>query len=477
MSHICATRANEWLTAVVICAAGCPCALAAEPSDPFSTRAEIQRDLPGMTDPTGYSCAIPGEALTIARAVDLALCRNPSTRAAWAAAHEQAAALGQTESAWLPQLGITGSGSHVFGNHLDTAGGLTSSAQNEGDAALSLSWTLYDFGARTGRISNARHLLDAAAYTINSVSQQTVLNAVQSYYGVVAADAAQEAAKVTESVTAHSLEVAQALRNGGAGTLADVLQAETAHDQAMLTRVQADAAAATARGTLANSLGLLADQRFSLAAEPIPEQVPALTSRVSDLMAEAAHQRPDLAAAQAQREAAEANISVARAAGLPLITMSAGHDLVATTGVQSQNYSLVGLNVTIPIFTGYSVTYGVRQAQAAAEASEINVEQVRLGVSLGVWNAYYALDSANQQLTATAALNKTAEDNEQVALGRYQAGVGTIVDVLTAQAAAATARQVRIQAEFGWRVARAQLVLAIGRLTGAEPLGVGVLPP
>ena len=58
----------------------------------------------------------------------------------------------------------------------------------------------------------------------------------------------------------------------------------------------------------------------------------------------------------------------------------------------------------------------------------------------------------------------------QVALGRYQAGVATIIDVLTAQSAAAPARQTRISAEVGWQMARAQLALVIGRLTGAEPL-------
>jgi outer membrane protein TolC len=198
---------------------------------------------------------------------------------------------------------------------------------------------------------------------------------------------------------------------------------------------------------------------------------------MADLMAEAMQQRPDLAAARAQRDSAEANITVARAAGRPSIAISAGHDLVVTTGTPQQNYSLIGVNVTVPIFTGFNVGYGVRQAQGALEASEANVEQVRLGVTQGVWNAYYALQSANQQLTVTTGLTQVAEENQQVALGRYQAGVGSIVDVLTAQTAASLARVTRINAELGWQVARAQLALALGRLTGAEPLStVGTLP-
>jgi outer membrane protein TolC len=95
---------------------------------------------------------------------------------------------------------------------------------------------------------------------------------------------------------------------------------------------------------------------------------------------------------------------------------------------------------------------------------------VRLNVSQDVWNSYYSLDSANEQLVVTASLTRAAEDNLQVAFGRYQSGVGTILDVLTAQSGAASARQLRINAELSWQVSRAQLALALGRLSGTEPL-------
>jgi outer membrane protein TolC len=118
----------------------------------------------------------------------------------------------------------------------------------------------------------------------------------------------------------------------------------------------------------------------------------------------------------------------------------------------------------------------VRQAEAALHVSEASLEQVELNVSLDVWNGYYNLNSANDQLAASAALLKTAEDNERVSIGRYEAGVGSMVDVLTAQTALATARQVRITAELAWYVARAQLVYALGRLTSAVPLLDGTKP-
>ena len=438
--------------------------------DIFGTGAALQKRTPGLTDPTGRTCGLSAEALTLSAAIDLALCRNPATRSAWAAAHLQAAALGSAESAWLPDISATGGATRTFGTHQDDSGSVVAADQTTKDAAVNLSWTLYDFGGREGRIRNARYLLDAAAATADSISQQTILTVVQDYYGVVAADASLVAAQTTETTAARSLEIARALRDGGVATLADVLQAETAYDEAMLTRIQAAQSVKASRGSLAVVIGSTAEQPLKLAAEPIPARVPELTARMEDLMAEAVRQRPDLAAARAERDAAAAEVTVARAAGRPAISIAAGRTRINQTGIPTQNYGQVGINVTVPIFMGFSVGYGVRQAQASLESQEANAEQIRLNVSLDVWNAYYALDSANQQLATTGTLIATATNNEDVAVGRYQSGVGTILDLLTAQNAASSARQLRISAELNWKVARAQLALALGRLSGAQPM-------
>jgi hypothetical protein len=69
-----------------------------------------------------------------------------------------------------------------------------------------------------------------------------------------------------------------------------------------------------------------------------------------------------------------------------------------------------------------------------------------------------------EQLKATAALRESAAENERVALGRLRAGVGTVIDALTAQSAAAIARQQRIEAELAWQVGRARLAAATGHL-------------
>ena len=424
----------------------------------------------GLTDPLGHDCALPGGGLSFAAAANLALCRNPQTRSAWATAHQQAAALGSAESAWLPTVTGTGAESRYYGSHADVNGNIVSNTQDSTDAAVNLTWLLYDFGGRTSRIDNARSLLDASAYTAGFSVQQLMLQVVQNYYGAVAADALLASAKTTEDVTKRTLDIARALASGGLASLGDVLQAQTAYEQAVLASVQADQAAKTARGTLAVTLGVTAEQPFKLEGEPVPNEVPALSARINNLMAEAARQRPDLKAAQAQRDAAQASVTMAQAEGRPSISFGAIHSYTDTQGVQNQNYSQIGVTITVPLFTGFKVHYDVRQARSALQAQDNSLDQVGLQVTLDVWTSYHALDSAIQQLSVTADLLKTSNSNLDVALGRYQAGLASILDVLTAQVAAATARQLRIEAELGWRVARAQMARSVGRLTSAEPL-------
>ncbi len=429
------------------------------------------------TDPIGRNCTLPPGPLGFPTAVDYALCRNPTTRAAWAAAREQAAVVGVEKSALYPSLSATGSGSRSTGQQFDVTGNPIDGWQNTADATISLNWMLYDFGGRSGRIASARSLFDAAGATANSVVQQTVRTLVQAYYGVVAADANLIAANITQQATSKSLQIARALQQGGVGTMADVLQAQTADDQATIARVQAETATQSSRGALNATLGVNADHPLQLEPDPVPTEVPALSAKMASLMAEAEQQRPDLAAARAQRDAAAADVRVARATGLPSISVGAQHSYIDITSQPNQNYNQFGVTLTVPIFTGFSTVYGVRQAKAALEQREDNVEQVRLSVSQDVWSAYYGLNSANQQLSTTAALIKTADENQEVALGRYQSGVGTIIDVLTAQTAAATARQLRINAELGWKVARAQMAFALGRLTNAVPLSASTHLP
>ena len=182
------------------------------------------------------------------------------------------------------------------------------------------------------------------------------------------------------------------------------------------------------------------------------------------LVDEARRRRPDLLAAEAQVRAAAANLDAVRAAGRPSISLAAGSNLLKVDDSPSTQTSSLGVTLSIPFFSGFAPTYRVRAAEAQVDARGAQRDRIRLQVALDVWNAYQNLHTATQALRTSADLLNSASQSEQVALGRYKAGVGSILDVLNAQSALASARQQRVQAALNWNVSRATLAQSMGSL-------------
>jgi outer membrane protein TolC len=106
----------------------------------------------------------------------------------------------------------------------------------------------------------------------------------------------------------------------------------------------------------------------------------------------------------------------------------------------------IGVTLNVPIFTGFDTTYRVRSAEAQADLRAAQRDRLRNQVALDVWKAYQSLTTATQSLKTTARSGGQRRAVGAFALGRYKAGVGTVLDLLTAQSALASARLQRIQA-------------------------------
>lgn len=388
-------------------------------------------------------------ALDLTELVNLALCNNPQTRQVWASARVQAAQLGVSKGSYFP--GVT----------LSASDNRNGSAQRS--YGLTLSYLLYDFGTRAANLENARQLLVAAGATQDSTVQTVFLAAVRAFYQTQATQAALDATQESERAAQRSFSAAEARYLAGSATPADKLQAQTAYSQATLNRITAEGNLRKAQGGLANIIGLEAN-RTVMIIKPDSAIVPASFQHDIDSLIEQAKQhRPDLIAAEAQMKAAEASVAAARAAKMPSISLTASTSRVNSAGASSRSSSL-GISMSVPLFAGYGPTYRVRAAEAQAEAQQAQVQRQSLQVALDVWNAYQDLLTTTQSLRTTADLLNSAEQSERVALGRYQAGVGSMLDVLNAQSTLASARQQRIQSMLDWNVNRATLAQAMGTL-------------
>jgi outer membrane protein len=445
--------------------------------DPQHTEQLLGSGMEGSR-PDKCSSTTLGSTLHLADVVDHTLCNNPQTRQVWANLRRQEADLGQSRSEYWPTLALIGGVSDTNGvsSRLQRQVGASQPGwHRETDAALELAWTLFDFGGRSARMASATSLLDGANAVILSTSQQLTLSAVEGFYTLAAAQAAVQAAQLSELTARRSLEVVTGRFDAGTSTRADVLQAQTAGDQATLARVRSEGDSSSARGQLAVIMGEPATSTFGVMADPFPADVPALQQRVEALMEDAELQRPDLRAARDQWRASLADVDAARASGRPVIALKMSESYFDPVRIPPQHYATIGLSVNMPLFSGFSTAYRVRAAQTQAESLNAGIDSLRLRISFDVWSAYTALRTAAEQLKATAALRESAAENERVALGRLRAGVGTVIDALTAQSAAAIARQQRIEAELAWQVGRARLAAATGHLafenTAAVPAG------
>jgi len=453
---------------LLACAAPCR-AFALDTADPFGTEALAA---PGPTGSLGVRSGAPpcprgapAAPQSLAELVDRALCANPQTGVAWANARIQAAQVGVARSAYLPSVSV-GAGASRTRSAIGGSGvlGGTAVTDTEENADVQLSYLLYDFGARAANLESARALLAAANAAQDSTVQSVMLAAVQAYYQVQAAAAALDAAREAERASATSLAAALARYKAGVATPADRLLAQTAYSQAVLNRITAEGGLRDARGTLASAIGLDANVPVPLAAPVQVQPDTKFEGDVGRMIAEARARRPDLATAEAQLNAARADVDAARAAGMPTVSLgvsSSYQDRVL--GPPTSNASL-GVTLNWPLFTGYSHTYQVRSAQAQLAAKAATREQVGLQVALDVWRSYQALITATQALRSTADVVASAAESEKVSLGRYKSGVGTILDLLVAQSALANARQQQVQANFGWSIARATLAQSIGIL-------------
>ena len=407
--------------------------------------------------PANYT---PGMEISLGQIVDLALTNNPSTRIAWLQARAAEAEVGSRRAAWLPEVDLNGS---LIRSRPATR---PSISQTTFGPSIALNQLLFDFGGRTALIDEARAALVSANLLHNQSIQDVILRAETAYYSVLDGSALMAAQDATIKERQTFLDAAEARHHAGVSTIADVLQARTALSQATLARETIEGDLRTAEGQLATAMGLPPTTRVDVGS--LPAEIPAreLSTAVEALIQNAVTTRPDLNAARADVLAAEARVREVRAQGLPSVSLSSS---VGRTSPGLSTSGNVGYSAGVffrwPVFTGFRNTYDVRRAQFAAESERESARRVEQAVGLDVWTGYYALQTASQRLATVRDLLKSAQESVDVASGRYRAGVGSVIDLLTAEAALENARAEEVRARTDWFLSVARLAHDTGTLT------------
>src|SRR6267154_2513332 len=235
----------------------------------------------------------PGKTYSLAELVNLAEAHNPETRLAWERARSQAAALGVARSELYPTLAAavlsqTSRFDVLFGNEFFR--------QNIQDfeVALDLNYTIFDFGARSGRINAARAQVLEANFAFNDTHRNVIFQVDQAYYRLLSSMGQEEAARASLANARAVEQAAEDRLAHGLATLPDVLEARSATAQAEYDLQAVLGAEEIARGDLATAVGTSATaviHPLPLSQVPIPQSISDSAEKAITLALE---KRPDL---------------------------------------------------------------------------------------------------------------------------------------------------------------------------------------
>jgi outer membrane protein TolC len=435
--------------------------------------AEIQMQV--QAEPTTPNSPSPtGKLLTIEDAVRIGLENHPRIKSAGERILSQQAVLGQQMSAYYPTLNLsnqyrTSRSSSDGGN--DHAADLISSVGN-------FTMILYNFGKREGNVQAARETLGATQQDYVTTTQDTVLSIKQAYYVYLGSQALVKVRQ--ETVRNRELLVNQAKGFFEVGTRAKI---DVARAEANLFSAQADLIAAEngvkiAWVTLRNAMG----------SPRLPEQPVAVDSPEVEFSTNLAgarniafDARSELKSFESQRKASDQLIAVARRGHLPDFIFDAIYgrrhvsDEVAN-GRHLNTFPLqstwtVQLSFNIPIFDGFRTTQRVEETLHNYYNVRAQEEDRRQLIALEVEQSYLRVVETQERIKANESAAKAAKENLDLAQGRYQVGVGSIIEVTDAETLYTDAQTTYIRTVYEYKIADAQLARAMGDSR------VGVLKP
>jgi len=404
---------------------------------------------------------------TLGDLIDLALRNSPQTRITWARARSAAASLGAEKGYDYPAVYGQVSETRIKGS---AVGGKFTFKSESFSPYVQLNWILLDFGAREGRKDSARAALMAADWQHNQAIQDVVLAVEQAYYQYLDAVALEKAEQSSVAEATASLDAAERRRAAGLATVGDVLQAKTRLSEARLQLQTVGGQIQTIRGAVATAVGLPANTPFDIEI-PTPE-IPAdrAAVEVENAIRTAQAQRPELAAARARAEQAEADVRAQRAKDRPTLGLAANGGQIYYDALSvHQNIYSAQLLLTIPIFNGFTYQYNLQKAEADRDAARASLESLEQEITLQVWTAYFDHKTADGKLDTARDLVESASQSFDVASARYKAGVGSILDLLIAQSALESARAQEVRSRTEWFLTLARLAHDTGTLAQPGP--------
>ncbi len=338
----------------------------------------------------------------------------------------------------------------------------TKSIGNSHSNSITASLPIFTGGELQGQIgqakANYRSMLSAEEQAYNEMKE----TATTGYFNML--NATNMKALRQESVDrlqAH-LDNVIAQYNVGIVARADVLRSEVELANAQQNYITAsneyDVAEATLNNIIGTPLGTTLLLKDRLQYEPYENDM-------AYCLAYSEQHRPELKQAEYAIDSAEAALVVARSGHMPKVYANASNNWGGNgsdwPGDDDENWS-VGVTASMNVFDSGVTLSKIHAAQENLAKAKESQRQIKDNVELEVRTDYLNLREAEKRITTTQVAVASAEEDYHIAVVRYQAGVGTNIDVMDAQEALTQAKTNYYQALYNYNTSKAALNTSMG---------------
>ena len=324
---------------------------------------------------------------------------------------------------------------------------------------------LTDFGHTRDLVANANLLAKAQGKTAIATEQDVLLATDQAFYRLLNAQSLLNVAQATVQARGSVQNLTQALTKSALKSDLDLNIASADLSQSQLLELDAGNDVASASAALAALLAAPA-ATFYKAVEGSGTISPPPADAVA-LMKVAQAQRPDLQALQLEVQADRKLARAQELQSLPSISALAtgGATPVRPDGVFAQNwYAAAGVNLSLPLFTGFRIDAQVKEAHLRGDAAAKQVTELSNNISRDVQVATLTAQTAFRRIGVTANYSKEAAQAFSLAQTRYKLGLSSIVELSQAQLQSTQAAVAAVNARFDYLLALRTLDYTEGRL-------------
>jgi outer membrane protein len=405
--------------------------------------------------------------LTLQDAEALALKNHPQVLAAQATVREFSELVVEARSAYFPTLDadLTGSGSNPQGRI--GAGYLPASRLFDRlGTGIQLSQLITDSGRTPNLVASSRLQAQASRRTYEATRYDVLLAVNQAYFAALRAQALVKVAEQTVAARQIMSDQVTELAKNKLRSEVDVAFADVNLSEAKLLLLRSQDQVRAALAELTRALGTDQMVNYKLTDEPLPPSPP---SDADSLIAQAFINRPDLLSQQLQRDAAVKLERAERDLSFPTVSLvGVGGAIpemkqILSTNVPN-NYEGAALNVEVPIFNGHLFTARREAARFRAQAEDQRVRDLQEKIARDVRVAWSSSKTAFQNIDVTAELLREASLALDLAQGRYNLGLSSIVELYQAELNITQAEIENLNAKYDYQSIYAMLQYTMGLL-------------